>query len=466
MIFPLVDSHAHLEMRQFKGDLEQVLERAHAGGVVHIVTIGSGIPESRRALKIAEKYDEISAVVGIHPHDAAGVDEKSMAHLSRLAARKQVVGIGETGLDFFLDRSPRSSQEESFRLHLALAVKTAKPLVIHIRNAYAEACRILGEVGVPEKGAVVHCFSGSSEDAMALLEMGLHLSFTGTVTFEGKKNLQWSEEILSLVPLERMMVETDAPYLAPHPFRGQRNEPANVHLVAERIAKIKGLSVSDIARITTRNAVRFFNLPVPLPSSKIAYTIRNSVYLNVTDQCTNACVFCRRTLSPEVKGHDLTLDREPAPEEMIRALEQEGWRDREEIVFCGYGEPTMRLSQILETAGRVRDLSPDTRIRLNTNGLGNLFHRKNIVPELSGLIDTVSISLNAQDSSTYEKICRPGIGPGAYDSLLDFTKKCVEAGLEVTLTVVQNPEVDVEACRKIAEKMGAGFRIRPLNEVG
>ena len=458
----LIDSHAHLEMRHFKTDLEQVLERAHASGVVHLITVGSTLAESRRALKIAEKYHEVSAVVGVHPHDAADVDEGVMAELSKLAARKPVVGIGETGLDFFRDLSPRSLQENSFRLHLALAREAEKPLVIHIRDAYAEVLRVLEEEGIPEKGSVVHCFSGTVDDAAAFLEMGLHFSFTGTVTYEGKKNREWSEKVLSFVPLERIMVETDSPYLAPHPFRGQRNEPANVHLVAERIAQVKGLSVNDVARITTRNAVRFFNLPVDLPSSKIAYTIRDSVYLNVTDQCTNACTFCQRTVNPVVKGHNLKLDQDPTPDEMLQALEDEDWRKRSEVVFCDYGEPTMRLAEVLETAVKVRKLSPSVRIRLNTNGLGNLYHRKNIVPDLAGVFDTVSISLNAQDAETYDSFCRPSLGPAPYLSLLDFSKKCVEAKLNVTLTVVHHRGVDVEACRKIAESVGAAFRVRPL----
>ena len=462
----LIDSHAHLEMRQFKADLEQVLEKAHTAGVVHIVTVGSTLPESRRALKLAEKYGEVSAVVGIHPHDASDMDEIVMEELGKLARRKQVVGVGETGLDFFRDRSPRDVQEESFRLHLALAKETGHPVVIHVRDAYERAFQILEEEGIPDKGGVVHCFSGTPEDAEAFLEMGLYLSFTGTVTYEGKKNREWVQNVLSVVPLERMMVETDSPYLTPHPLRGQRNEPAYVQMVAERIAEVKGLSAGDVARVTTRNAVGFFNLPVNLPSSKLAYTIRDSVYLNVTGSCTNACTFCQRSSNPIVKGHNLRLQRDPTPEEMLEALQDETWQDRSEVVFCGYGEPTIRLPEILHVASRIKELKPSMNIRLNTNGLANLYHRKNIVPELTYAIDTVSISLNAQDAKTFDSLCRPSIGPDAFGSLLDFSQKCVAAGLDVVLTVVEHPDVDVAACRKIAEGMGAGFRVRPLHEVG
>ncbi len=462
----LIDSHAHLEMRQFKGNLEQVLEKAHAAGVVHIVTVGSTMPESRRALKIAEKYGEVSAVVGIHPHDASDMDELALEELEKLARRKRVVGVGETGLDFFRDRSPRDIQEESFRLHLTLAKETGQPVVIHVRDAYPRAMQILEEEGLPERGGVVHCFSGTAEDAEALLEMGLYLSFTGTITYEGRKNREWSEKVLSMVPLERMMVETDCPYLSPHPLRGQRNEPAFVHLVAERIAQVKELSLIDVARVTARNAVGFFRLPVDLPSTKLAYTIRDSVYLNVTGSCTNTCTFCQRSTNPVVKGHDLRLQRDPTPEEILEALESEGWQNRSEVVFCGYGEPTIRLPEVLQVASRIKELKPSMNIRMNTNGLANLYHRKNIVPELTYAIDTVSISLNAQDADTFDKLCRPSVGPDAYGSLLDFSRKCVAAGLDVVLTVVAHPEVDVDKCRKIAEGLGARFRVREYNEVG
>ena len=461
-----IDAHAHLEMRHFKGNLELVLERAHTAGVTHIVTVGSTLAESRRAMKIAEKYSEVSAVVGIHPHDAADVDEIVMAELEKLAKRKHVVAVGETGLDFFRDRSPRELQEESFRLHLALAKKTNQPVVIHVRDAYPRALEILREEGIPERGGQVHCFSGSVEDAKAFLEMGLYLSFTGTITYEGRRNTTWAREVLEAVPLERMMVETDSPYLTPHPMRGQRNEPAYVHLVAEKIAAVKGLSVDDVARVTTRNAVDFFGLPVTFDTMNYAYTIRDSVYLNVTGSCTSACTYCQRSSNPVVKGHDLKLDRDPTADEMMAALETEGWQERSEVVFCGYGEPTLRLAEITAVASRIKEQKSDVNIRLNTNGLGNLYHRQNIVPDLTYGIDTVSVSLNAQDAETFEKLCRPSVGPNPYESMLDFSKKCLAAGLEVILTVVDHPDVDVEACRKIAADMGAGFRVRALHEVG
>jgi len=312
---------------------------------------------------------------------------------------------------------------------------------------------------------VVHCFSGTPQDAEAFLDLGMYLSFTGTVTFPSRRNTQWVEAVLPVVPLERMMVETDCPYLAPHPYRGQRNEPSYVELVAERIAQIKELSRDDVARVTTRNAVRFFNLPVSLPRDRVAYTIRDSVYLNVTSNCTSACTFCRRNTDPVVKGHDLSLGADPDVQDMISALESEKWEERSEVVFCGYGEPTIRLDEIREVARHLKQKGVE-RIRLNTNGLGNLYHKRDITGDLQGIVDVVSVSLNAHDAQTFQKLCQPTFGTGSYEAVLEFSRSCLAGGMEVVLTVVGHPEVDIDRCRAIADGMGAGFRVREFNEVG
>ncbi len=460
-----IDSHAHLEMKQFSGNLDQVIHRARAAGLIHIVTVGSTLAESRRAVKIAKQYHDVSAVVGIHPHDAADSDEHTIKELKSLAGNDEVVAIGETGLDFFRDRSPRPLQEDSFRKHIELAVETSLPLVVHVRDAYERSLQIMAEQSLPQMGFVVHCFSGTADDAREFLKLGAFLSFTGTVTFPSRKNREWTEKVLSTVPLERIMVETDSPYLAPHPFRGKRNEPANVTLVVQEIAKLKELSIDDVTRITSRNAIHFFNLPISLPDSTIAYTIRDSVYLNVTGKCTNECTYCHRTSDPVVKGHDLRLSVDPSVDEMMQALETEGWQDRSEVVFCGYGEPTIRLEEIKEVARRLKDSGVEN-IRLNTNGQGNLIHKRSIAGDLKGLMDVVSVSLNAQDARTYTELCRPSLGRESYNSLLDFSRECISSGIEVVLTVVDHPSVDIPKCRKIAHKMGAGFRVRHLNEVG
>jgi len=460
-----IDSHAHLEMKQFRNGLDQVVERAHSAGVIHIVTVGSTLEESRRAVKIAEARETVSAVIGIHPHDAAELDTGALAELKKLSGNQEVVGIGETGLDFFRDRSPRPVQEDSFRKHIRLAKESSLPLVVHVRDAYERSLDIMRDEGLPERGCVIHCFSGTVNDAHAFLDLGAFLSFTGTITFPSSKNREWADEILSTVPLEKMMVETDCPYLTPHPHRGKRNEPANVTLVGEKIAQVKKLSVADVARITSRNAIHFFSLPLSDPDARVAYTIRDSVYLNVTGRCTNECTYCQRSTNPVVKGHDLSLAAYPTVNEMVSALEKEKWQERSEVVFCGYGEPTMRLEEVKEIGKRLKEAGAG-KIRLNTNGLGNLINKRNIAGELVGTVDVASVSLNAQDSKTYMELCRPAYGEQSHRSIQDFSRECISAGIDVVLTVVDHPSVDIPKCRKIAHRMGARFRVRELNEVG
>jgi len=204
--------------------------------------------------------------------------------------------------------------------------------------------------------------------------------------------------------------------------------------------------------------------------STVAYELAGSIYLNVTNRCTGNCVFCIRRGSPGVGGFDLRLDREPSAGEVIAALGDPGRYD--EVVFCGYGEPLLRLEVVRRVAGAVRRRS-DTPVRVDTNGHANLYHGRDIVPELRRLVDHASISLNAQDAETYERLSRPLWGPKAYQGVLEFARRCVDVLPRVTLSVVSLPAVDIEACRRIADTMGADFRVREfrgrpgdLREVG
>ncbi len=490
---PLVDSHAHLTMSPLGRDIEHVLDRARAAGVAHVLTVGTSVPETRESLALSGRFpDLVSAAGGLHPHEASEWDRVKAEEFARIAAEGRLRALGETGLDFHYDHSPRTAQESSFLGHLALAKKTGLPLIIHLRDrlddargqgrldgargrgrldepreqgAYERALELLARESPPAAGGVVHCFSGTAEQAQRFLALGFHLSLAGTITFPSRRSRDWNREVLALLPLDRLLAETDCPYLAPHPRRGKTNEPALVALTVEKLSEVKGIAPADAARITTRNAVRLFHLPIPLPSSAVAYAIRGSLYLNVTSLCPNACAYCRRGKEPVVKGHDLSLPRDPSAREMLAALEGEGWREKEEVVFCGYGEPTCALAEVLKVAERLKAMGA-RRVRLNTNGLGSLLAGKDIVPRLRGLIDAVSISLAAQDEETYRAVCRPARGPNPHAAVLAFARACVQAGIETTITAVPWPGVDIDKCRALAEGMGAKFRVRPLDEVG
>jgi TatD DNase family protein len=304
----------------------------------------------------------------------------------------------------------------------------------------------------------MHCFSGDIEFARRMMDLGFSISIAGPVTFPKAEKLR---EVVKQVPIERMLVETDAPYLAPQEHRGKRNEPAYVRHTAEMVAKVKGLSFDDVARITSFNAMQLFGIGEIAKKGKIAYPIRNSLYLNVTNRCTAACTFCVRYFTDFVKGHNLRLKDEPAAEELIREIGDP--RRYDEVVFCGYGEPLLRLDVVKAVSADVK--KKGGKVRIDTNGHGNLIHKRNILPELAGLVDAVSVSLNAQDADLYEKLSQPKFA-GAYDAVKEFIREAKKYIPDVTATVVSAPGVDVQACRRIAEELGARFRVREYNVVG
>jgi len=251
------DSHAHLDDRKYDLDRHEMLMRAVEKGVGYITNVGYDIPSSRRSVALAEKYPFIYAAVGIHPHDASGAGEAVLADLRELAVHPKVVAIGEMGLDYYRNLSPRNIQQQVFRQQIDLAAETGKPIIVHDRDAHGDVMAILKEEKAAATGGVLHCFSGSPEMATECIKMGFYISIAGPVTFRNARKLY---EIAMMVPLERLLVETDAPYLTPEPHRGKRNESAYVVHVGERIAELRGLSTEELAMATTENAKRLFRI--------------------------------------------------------------------------------------------------------------------------------------------------------------------------------------------------------------
>jgi TatD DNase family protein len=252
----LIDTHAHLDLPEFKSDQEQVIERAREAGVEHIITIGIGEKECRRAIEIARKHSFISAAIGIHPHNASKLDLDVLDFLEKQAADPNVVALGEMGLDFFRNRSPREDQKRAFRAQLDLAESLKLPVVIHDRDAHDETMQILREEK-PAYGGVLHCFSGDASMARDCINLGFLISIPGTVTF---KNAAQIHAVAKKIPLEHLLLETDCPFLTPVPYRGKRNEPAYVRFVAEKVAELKQQSLEDVIAQTGANACRLFNL--------------------------------------------------------------------------------------------------------------------------------------------------------------------------------------------------------------
>jgi TatD DNase family protein len=253
----LIDSHAHLEMPEFKKDLEAVIQRAKGSGVEYIFTVGTEKKDWKRAVEIADSHPSIYAILGVHPHNAKEIDDQTYPTLRGLCRNGKVKAYGEIGLDFFRNLSPRDIQLKRFREQIGLAKELDLPIVIHDREAHRETLEILKSEKAEESGGIIHCFSGDYEMAKACLDMGFYISIPGSITF---KNAEGFRKIVDRIPLESLLVETDAPFLTPEPFRGKRNEPSYVRYTAQKVAEIKKVSLEKVAEITTQNALRVYRL--------------------------------------------------------------------------------------------------------------------------------------------------------------------------------------------------------------
>lgn len=458
-----IDTHCHLDFKNFNKDRDGVLEKAFSCGVKKVINPAASIQSSRNAIDISARYKNVFAAIGIHPIDADEWTPLNFKIIKDLAKSEKVIAIGETGLDYYRTETKKGKQIKSFNAHIEIAGHLDLPLIIHIRDAFEDAISILSrraESGAKNKvKGVVHCFSGNIKQAESILDLGLYISFTGNITYPKAKHLR---EVVSYVPIEKMMVETDAPFLAPQGIRGKRNEPCYVIEVGKVLTEIKKLSLQDVERITSLNAIQLFSIGEEKSKQNIAYPIRDSLYLNITNRCTNVCSFCIRAKTDFIKGHFLRLETEPAIEQIIDAIADA--KSYKEVVFCGYGEPTLRLDIVVRVAERLKKMG--VPVRLNTNGHGSLIAGKDIVPEIAGRVDKVSISLDAHDSITYNKICKPVWGEKTFDAILEFAKRCLELNIDVELTVVRIPAVDVEKCKEIAHQLGTVFRVREYDEVG
>ncbi|HZO88194.1 MAG TPA: TatD family hydrolase [Chthonomonadaceae bacterium] len=252
----LIDTHCHLNHERFAGDVPACLERAQQADVRQMIVVGYDLASSEQAVALAEAYPGVLfAAVAVHPHDARTWSQEAAARLRALAQNPRVVAIGEIGLDFHYDFAPRPAQYEAFRAQMRLAREVGLPVIIHCREAYPETLDVLAEEGIGEVGGVMHCWAGTLPDAERAVGLGMALGFGGTLTF---KNAEEVRAVAASVPLEALLVETDAPYLAPVPHRGKRNEPAYVRLVAAKLAEVRGRPLEEVAAITTGNAHRLF----------------------------------------------------------------------------------------------------------------------------------------------------------------------------------------------------------------
>jgi TatD DNase family protein len=454
----VIDTHTHLDLKDFNQDRRKVIESALSNGVEKIINVGFDLKSSRKSIQLTEEFEQIYAAVGFHPHDAKDLNAKSLKKIEELANHPKVVAIGEIGLDFYRNLSSREDQIKAFKEQIELARNMNLPIMVHSRDAHDQVLEILKDTNACQVGGVLHSFTGNADHAKLAQDMGFYFGFNGMLTYKESKTVQ----VARGVPIDSILIETDCPYLPPAPHRGKRNQPAYVRYVLEKLTDLfSPLTFEDLNRITSLNANQLFRLDKKSPP-KIAYPIRNSLYLNITNLCSNSCCFCVRNYTDFVKGHNLRLDHEPSYQEVIGSLNH--LENYEEVVFCGYGEPTIRLDLLKEVARFLK--SKNAKVRLNTNGQGNLIHKRDIVPELVGLIDTASISLNVDDSKKYDQLCKSEFGENIFEKVIDFAKECKRLLPKTVLTFLDMPEIDLKRCEKIAKKLEVELRIRHYNKVG
>lgn len=463
----LYDSHAHLSFSDYDKDLEQIIWRAKEAGLRGIVCIGSGSGAEgrKRVLELSRFYpDYLYPAYGIHPHQAQEVGEEDFLELEKLLKLKETIAIGEIGLDDVREISPLKLQLAVLQRQLTIAQQLGKPVIFHLRGAEQQFKKILKDNHwLTDNGFLAHCYTGSQELAKEIIERGGYLGVSGIVTFDKSQKLQ---QLFKELAIERLLLETDCPYLAPHPYRGRRNEPSFVVETAKCLAALKGLSDEDIARITGNNLEKLFKLKVSSEKETIAYKIRDSLYLNITNRCFLNCTFCNKRQDFTVKGHFLQLSKEPDLEQVVAAIEQQK-KDFKEIVFCGYGEPLVRHQLLKDVASWLRKNLAGVKIRINSEGTAEFFSKQEILSGLVGLVDSFSISLNAADSKTYAKLCQSSAGEQTFFAVLDFINKAKKLFKEVVVTAVALPDLDLGAIEKLCrEKLAVPFRPRPYNDLG
>lgn len=447
-----IDTHAHLFYPNFNGEIDDVLSRAKNAGVNYIIVPATDLASTAQSIELAEKYDFIYASAGIHPHDTKEWDDSLIDKIRELAKHPKVIAIGEIGLDYYYDFSPRETQIIAFKKQIELAIELQKPIIVHNRDSNDDIMEITRSYKNSGLKAQFHCFAGSLKDARELIEMGHYISFTGNITFKKADNIR---KIVAGIEIDNLLLETDSPFMTPVPHRGQRNEPAYVSLIAEQLTKIKKLTVDDVARTTSYNTYKLFGIG-KMPELRFTYKIGNSLYINVTNRCNADCVFCDRKGAAVVKGYSLKMEKSQEPPANIYIKEIGDPKKYSEIVFCGYGEPTIRWDVVKEVASYVKKNGGKTR--LNTDGHGNFINKKDITPEMEGLIDTVSISLNSVDPDQYAKLMR--VDPSLHKEMIDFAKKAKKYS-HVVMSIVGLSEVDTEQAKSfVTNEIGVDFRLR------
>ena len=448
-----VDSHAHLSDPIYRKDRDGVIKRAEDAGISQIIGIGSDYESCVRTVKIARANPNIYAAVGIHPHDVKKLNHGILKKIKKFIEDPNVVAIGEIGLDYYRNNSPVKAQKFWFREQIKMAIKSQRPLIIHCRSAFDDVYKILSEENASKVGGVIHCFTGDWSIAKKFLDLDFYLGAAGPITFSKSQELR---EVFKKIPLERVLLETDCPYLTPHPNRGKRNEPFYMIETAKVLADLHGISIQELGKITTANNFRLFGIKKNSSKGVFTYEHKENLYLNITNQCNNSCFFCGLIGDGLFKGSNLILDREPSVSDVIEEIEDPSSYD--EIVFSGFGEPTLRLDVMIEITKLLKNKGAK-KIRLVTNGLGNITNGRDILPELSECFDAISISLQAGSPESYDKICKTKDIEDPFVEVKNFVIKARTFFQDIEVTAVNLSGItDTDDCLKVADDLKVSFR--------
>ena len=446
----LFDTHCHLHFPEFSDDLDQVLDRALKAGIRGILVPSVDLPSSRASSGIAGERGLWSAA-GLHPNHLEEASEDSFHGIRRLCLLPQAAAVGETGLDHYRDRFPRKLQLHWFQRQIGLAEALGLPLVVHSRGAEEEVLDVLP--GNPSFPVILHSWNGGLETTGKALSRGFYMGFTGAVTYRRSA----SAGVFDAVPRELVLPETDAPFLPPEPFRGRRNEPAHTGVVARWIALRWGVPVAEACSVLWENSLRAFRLHPENRRTHLVYPLEDRLYVNLTGLCDSDCAFCVRKRQDGIGGYFLRHPEEPSRESLLAALKAAEPREYAEVVFCGYGEPTMRPDLLAEAADMASAAGAATR--LNTNGLcldrlspeetGNLLRR----------FTRVSVSLNASGAAEYRRICPGGCDDG-WEKLMSFIRLVGKLGISGRLTAVAGSGADIPKVRALASRLEMPFTLR------
>jgi TatD DNase family protein len=449
----MVDTHCHLFFDELFPNLDEVINNAKQNGVDYIICPATNLETAKQSIEIAEKFANVYAAVGIHPHYTADFNHNTLIEVEKLLQHPKVVAVGEIGLDYYYDYSPKEIQQFAFREQLKLAKDHDLPVIIHNRDSSEDLMKIFESEVDGKLIGQFHCFNGNIEMARRVVELRSFVSFTGNITYPQNNELR---ETLRRIELENLLLETDSPFMSPVPLRGKRNSPAQLKYIVKKIAEIHELRDEDVIQSTDYNAFKVFGIGKK-PDVAFTYQIGEALYINVTNRCNADCIFCDRKGEAIVNGYNLKMpkDMEPPAEAYFNEIGDP--KRFSEIVFCGFGEPTIRMDIIKQVAKYVKDRGG--RTRLNTDGHGNVINKRNIVPELIGLIDSVSISLNSFDPKQYAQLMK--IDESMFYEMINFTKEAKKFIPEIVMTIVGLNEVDEVKARKFVEnEIGVKFKSR------